>query len=74
MINEDPAIDQLLSLRATYSGPEEVIVVGKARPSPKLSIEEFTRAMDNLDRRIRLALPIVADVFIDVTADDGEED
>jgi cation diffusion facilitator family transporter len=73
IIDEDPAIEQLLSLRATYSGPEEVIVVGKVRPSPKLSIEQFTQAMDDLDRRIQFALPIVADVFIDVTATEGEE-
>jgi cation diffusion facilitator family transporter len=74
MIKDDPAIEQLLSLRATYSGPEEVIVVGKVRPSPKLSIEQFTRAMDDLDRRVRSALPIVADVFIDVTASGTEGD
>jgi cation diffusion facilitator family transporter len=67
IVNEDPAIEELLSLRATYSGPEEVIVVGKVRPSPNLNIEQFTRAMDELDRKIRSALPLVADVFIDVT-------
>jgi len=30
--------------------------------------------MDDLDRRIRSALPIVADVFIDVTANAAEAD
>jgi cation diffusion facilitator family transporter len=68
IIHEDPAIEQVLWLRATYSGPEEVIVVGKVRPSPKLDIEQFSRAIDDLDRRVRFALPIVADVFIGVTA------
>jgi hypothetical protein len=29
--------------------------------------------MDDLDRRIRLALPLVADVFIDVTSHRGED-
>ena len=74
MIIEDSAIEELLTLRATYSGPEEVIVVGKACPSQKLSVEQFTQAMDDLDRRIRSALPIVADVFIDVTANAAEAD
>lgn len=50
-----------------YSGPEEVIVLAKARPSPNLGIEELCRAMDELDRRIRRTLPFVADVFVDVT-------
>jgi cation diffusion facilitator family transporter len=67
IVNDDPAIGELLSLRATYSGPEEVIVLGKVRPSGNLTMEQFTRAMDDLDRKIRFALPIVADLFIDVT-------
>ena len=56
-----------------YTGPEEVIVVAKVRPSPSLNIEQLTRAMDDLDRRIRLALPFVADIFIDVTAHRAED-
>jgi len=68
IIEEDAAIDDVLALRATYSGPEEVIVVAKVRPSSRLNIEQLTRAMDDLDRKILSALPIVADVFIDVTA------
>jgi divalent metal cation (Fe/Co/Zn/Cd) transporter len=65
---EEAAIERVVSLRAVYSGPEEVIVFAKVRPAPSLKIEELTHAMDELDHRIRLALPVVADVFIDVTA------
>jgi cation diffusion facilitator family transporter len=72
IVKEDAAIDQVLSLRAMYSGPEEVIVVAKVHPSASLNSEQLTRAMDDLDRRIRLALPLVADVFIDVTASRAE--
>jgi divalent metal cation (Fe/Co/Zn/Cd) transporter len=68
IVREDSAIEQVLSLRATYSGPEEVIVVAKVRPSSNLNMDQLTRAMDDLDDTIRHALPIVADVFIDVTA------
>jgi cation diffusion facilitator family transporter len=68
IVEEDPTIQDVLSLRATYSGPEEVIVVAKVRPLSNLTIEQLTRAMDELDRRIRHAMPIVADVFVDVTA------
>ena len=67
IIKEEPAVEEVLALRATYSGPEEVIVLGKVRPSPNLNIQHLTRAMDDLDHKIRDALPIVADVFIDVT-------
>jgi cation diffusion facilitator family transporter len=74
VVKEDAAIEEVLSLRATYSGPEEVIVVSKVRPSSKLNIEQLTRAMDDLDHRIRHMLPIVADVFIDITAYRAEDD
>ncbi|HKD16417.1 MAG TPA: cation diffusion facilitator family transporter [Thermoanaerobaculia bacterium] len=70
ILEEDPAVEELLALRAMYSGPEEAIVVAKVRPSRKLDIGQIGRAMDDLDRRIRAALPVVADVFIDVTAGD----
>ena len=42
--------------------------MAKVHPSASMSIEQLARAMDELDHKIRLALPFVADVFIDVTA------
>jgi cation diffusion facilitator family transporter len=68
MLKDDDAIEQILSLRAVYSGPEEVMVMAKVHPSARMSIEELAHAMDNLDHRIRNTFPYVADVFIDVTA------
>ena len=73
IVKDDASIEQVLSLRAVYVGPEEAIVVAKVRPSASLNIEQLTRAMDDLDRKIRLALPLVADVFIDVTAYRAED-
>ncbi len=72
LVRETPAIEQILSLRALYSGPEEVIVMAKVHPSVDITIEQLAGAMDQLDRKIRLALPFVADVFIDVTANRAE--
>ena len=73
VVEGDAAIEELLVLQALYSGPEEVVVLAKARPSPKLGIEELGRAMDELDRKIRQALPFVADVFVDVTGASPKE-
>ena len=72
IIKEDTAIAEILSLRAMYSGPEEVVVMAKARPSAHINTEQLARAMDDLDHKIRGALPFVADVFIDVTANRNE--
>ena len=68
IVEKDAAIAQVVSLRAVYTGPEEVVVMAKARPAPRMSIEQLSQAMDDLDRRIRKAMPFVADVFIDLTA------
>lgn len=73
IFKEDEAVEQLLSLRAIYSGPEEVVVMAKVRPSAQMNIEKLTRAMDDLDRKIRQQLPVVADVFIDITANRARE-
>ena len=67
ILEEDGAVEAVLALRAMYSGPEEAIVVAKVRPSGSMGIGRLVRAMDDLDRRVRDALPYVADVFIDVT-------
>jgi cation diffusion facilitator family transporter len=72
IVQEDEAVERILSLRAIYSGPEEVIVAAKVHPSAHMNIEKLARAMDDLDHKIRLALPFVADVFIDITANRTE--
>jgi len=68
IFEQDAAVMEVVSLRAIYVGPEEVVVIAKIRPAASLSIGQLTSAMDELDDSIRHALPLVADVFIDVTA------
>jgi cation diffusion facilitator family transporter len=74
IVKQDAAVEQILSLRAMYTGPEEVVVMAKVHPSARMNIEQLSRSMDDLDHRIRRALPFVADVFIDVTANRAQED
>jgi cation diffusion facilitator family transporter len=68
IFKEDAAIEEVLSLYAVYTGPEEAIVVAKVHPSPRMNVEQLSRAIDDLNHRIRHELPLVADVFIDATA------
>ena len=56
-----------MTLHALYAGPEEVIVVAKVRPARDVDSGELARAMDEAEERIRAALPVVADVYVDVT-------
>jgi cation diffusion facilitator family transporter len=67
LVSQNAAVEEVLTLRAVYTGPEEVIVFAKVHPSPQLNIDELSRAMDDLDQTIRSGFPLVADVFIDVT-------
>jgi cation diffusion facilitator family transporter len=73
IVKQDPAIEQILSLQAVYLGPEEVIVLAKVHPLASMDIEQLSRAMDDLDHKLRRELPFVADVFIDVTASRAED-
>jgi cation diffusion facilitator family transporter len=67
IVASSPAIEEVLSLRAVYTAPEEAIVAAKIHPNERLSSDELARAMDALDIAIRAALPEVADVYFDVT-------
>lgn len=68
IIESDTAVEEILSLQAVYTGPEEVIVAAKVRPSATLTIEQLSRAMDDLDHLLRETSPFVADVYIDLTS------
>jgi cation diffusion facilitator family transporter len=74
LVSENPAVEEVLTLRAVYTGPEEVIVFAKVHPSLQLNIDELSRAMDDLDHTIRSRFPLVADVFIDVTNTRGKSE
>ena len=74
ILASDSAVEQVLMFRAIYSGPEEVIVMAKIHPAAHINSEDFGRAMDDLDQKICHAFPVVADVFIDITANQIKED
>ncbi len=61
-------MDEVLTLQAVYTGPDQVIVAAKVRPVSTLTIPELTRAMDEVDHLMRASFARVADVYVDVTA------
>ena len=71
VIDRDQAVEEVVSLQAVYTGPEEVIVAAKVRPAPDLTGDELAKAMDDLDAALRRESPFVADVYIDVTRIQG---
>ena len=67
ILASSPAVEEVVALQAVYVGPEEVVVAAKIHPSKSMQTEALTRAMDELDLKLRNAFPIVADVFLDLT-------
>jgi cation diffusion facilitator family transporter len=73
VISSEKTVAETLSVQAVYIGPEEVIVAAKIRPTPGLTTEHLSRAMDDLDHKLHNASPFVADVYIDVTWHHGKD-
>ncbi|MCW3100942.1 MAG: cation diffusion facilitator family transporter [Chthonomonadaceae bacterium] len=67
ILEASPAIESVVGLHAVYIGPGEAIVLTKIAPSC-VTVSELAAAMDDLDHRIRQEVPLVADLFVDVTA------
>jgi len=72
LMEASPAIDAIVGLHTVYIGPGEAIVLAKITPA-SAGVAEFAAGMDTLDQRIREAVPLVADVFVDVTARKPDE-
>ena len=68
VIEQCPVIEEVVSLQAVYTGPEEVIVAAKVRPAKNITVETLAGAMDDIDRRLRESSEFVADVYLDVTS------
>jgi len=66
ILTSSPAVEELIGFHAVYTGPEEVVVAAKIRPRGN-NVDDLAKEMDELDHRIKEAVPFVADVFIDVT-------
>jgi hypothetical protein len=66
-VGASPGVERIVSLYATYQGPQEVLVAAKVRPASGRSTRELARDMDGIDRALRRELPEVAEVFIDLS-------
>lgn len=74
IIAGSPSIDEVLSVKAVYGAPQEVIVAAKVHPAPGRSADELARALDDIDHTLREQLPEIAEVFIDLTSHRVEDD
>jgi divalent metal cation (Fe/Co/Zn/Cd) transporter len=68
ILAQSPAIDEVLHMYAVVAAPREVILTAKVRPAAGQSSEQLALHLDEIDGRLRLELPEIAEVFIDITA------
>jgi cation diffusion facilitator family transporter len=68
ILERSPSIDEILSVKAVYGAPQEVIVAAKVHPAPGRTADELASALDGIDRDLRQELPEIAEVFIDLTS------
>jgi cation diffusion facilitator family transporter len=73
ILAESPSIDEIVSVQAVYTAPQEVIVAAKVHPAPGRTADELAAALDGIDHDLREQLPEIAEVFIDLTSHRSSE-
>jgi divalent metal cation (Fe/Co/Zn/Cd) transporter len=64
-LNEDPVIRRLIHLRTLQLGPDELLVGAKVEFDPALSFAEVARAIDEVERRVRAAVPSARVIYLE---------
>ena len=72
IIHESPGIDSVVELMTMRMSPEEVIVAARVDLDDDATVDELEQAADEVDRRLREALPEVVHVFLDPTDEPSE--
>ena len=64
-IVDSPDVDQLIHLRTQHLGPEELLVGAKVQFRTDLRIDELADAIDAVERRVRLVVPIARPFYVE---------
>jgi divalent metal cation (Fe/Co/Zn/Cd) transporter len=68
VLQSAPGIAEVRSLYVVYGAPHEALLAAKVRATAGQSADELARRLDEVDGRLRSALPEIGEVFVDVTA------
>lgn len=64
-INEAPPVTELIHLRTEHLGPEDLLVGAKIHFDAHLSMEELSRAIDEVETLIREAVPTARVIYVE---------
>ena len=60
-----PVGDRLIHIRTEHLGPDELLVAAKVEFATELSVPELARAIDEVERRVRGAVPEARLIFLE---------
>ena len=67
IVEQEPGIDEVLDLRTMYVGPRALLVAVRADLADHVDADHVERIANDVDQRLREAVPDVSDVFLDPT-------
>lgn len=67
VLDVHPEIVSVVALLTMHTGPESLLVAARVDLRDDLLASEIERLSDSIDREMRAAVPIVAEVFLDAT-------
>jgi cation diffusion facilitator family transporter len=67
IVQSEPGVDELLDLRTMYVGPRSLLVALRADLADGIEADDVERLANDLDERLREAVPEVSEVFFDPT-------
>ncbi len=67
IVQAEPGIDEVLDLRTMYVGPRSLLVAVRADLADHVDADDVEQIANDVDQRLREAVPDVSEVFLDPT-------
>jgi divalent metal cation (Fe/Co/Zn/Cd) transporter len=64
-VNEGPEVEKIIHMKTLYLGPDELMVAAKIALSADKPLREVADDIDEIEARIRAALPIARVIYIE---------
>jgi len=62
---DEPGVQRVVYVKTLHVGPDELLVAAKVAIAPGTQVEAVAATIDSAERRIRTAVPIARDIFIE---------
>jgi len=70
IVAQTPGVREVIHLRTMHFGPSEALAAVKVRFDDKLTTRDIEAATDEIERRLRAELPVLARIYVEAGRDD----